>query len=94
LVNKLADSAQITVEGAVIEGTQSHEDTVMKSQEATGQVEEGQEALGGSMSIRGWEEVVAGPQQQIRQCQLANGHDLVFRMVEFVHSAFLSIEGV
>ena len=42
------------------------------------------------MCIGGRKETVTHPHRQIRQGQLADGHDVIFAVIQFIHDAFVS----
>ena len=53
------------------------------------QLKEDLEAVPTRMSVLCWEIVIPRPQAQIRQSYLADSHDLVLGVVQFVHVTFL-----
>jgi hypothetical protein len=41
-------------------------------------------------ALGGRKETVTHPHRQIRQGQLADGHDVIFAVIQFIHDAFVS----
>src|SRR5258708_373895 len=44
------------------------------------------------MGIGGGKEAVTDPHRQVRQCELAHGHDVIFAVIQFMHHALFGCQ--
>src|SRR5260370_15914795 len=77
-VHSLADSKQIASELTIVERADFHLDHLPSPLHTTWQAKKRLQTLPGRMRIGGRKEAVTDPHRQVRQCELAHSHNLIF----------------
>lgn len=81
----MADSEQITVQLTIVERPQFYLDHLPIPEHSTRQLKKWEQAQPGSMSIGGRKEAIPDPHGQVGECHFADGNDLIFVVIQFVH---------
>ncbi len=83
------EGSKISVELSVIEWAQFQLNRLWSRYDPSWKPKERREPLPRRVGIGCREIAVADPHDEISQCDLADGHDLIFAMIELVHGPFI-----
>jgi hypothetical protein len=84
--HSFAEARQVFVELSIIEGAKCDAHCILVNGHQTWQLEERQESPPRSMGIVLRKIVVTRPHDEIGQSELTDGHDVIFAVIEFIHS--------
>jgi len=91
-IHLFAEGREVAGEGLVIKRSECHPHSCLLPGHLTREVEEGSQPIPGCMGIRAGKVLIPRPHHQVRQRHLADGHHLIFVVVQLVHLLLTSVQ--